>query len=453
MKRIGDILTRYKEAETVQDDVTYKQVTIGTNYKGVRLRGTKLGTEIGTKNQWLVKAGQFILSRIDARNSAFGIIPDELEGALVTNDFMAYDVNEDEVDRDFFNAFLQSPQFLEACIKASRGNTNRKRVQEEFFLGYEVDLPDIDHQRLLIQKIERAKAGMAIADEEITHQQTLLGKLKQAILQEAIQGKLTANWRAANPDADLSTEASAKVEPASELLQRIQAEKARLIAEQKIRKEKPLPKITSEEVPFEIPDGWEWCRLGDLSEKTGSGSTPSGGKSAYTDTGIPFLRSQNVYNVGLILNGVAHIPSSTHERMKGTKVYPDDLLLNITGGSIGRCAVVTDEIDEANINQHVAIIRPIEKRLNLFLHSVILSPYFQTKIEDAQTGAGREGLPKNKMDRILIPVPSSQEQAAIVERVEALMATCRELEAEIEHSRTHAADLLQAVLKEAFSQP
>ena len=250
MKRIGDILTRYKVAETVKDDVTYKQVTIGTNYKGVRLRGTKPGIEIGTKNQWLVKAGQFILSRIDARNSAFGIIPDDLEGALVTNDFMAYEVNEDEVDRDFFNVFLQSPQFLEACIKASRGNTNRKRVQEEFFLNYEVNLPDIEHQRLLIQKIERAKAAMATAESEIAHQQSLLGKLKQAILQEAIQGKLTAQWRAANPVGDLSTEASAKVEPASQLLQRIQAEKTRLIAEKKKSvKKNPFPKSPPKKSP------------------------------------------------------------------------------------------------------------------------------------------------------------------------------------------------------------
>ena len=281
MKRIGEILTRYKEAETVKDDVTYKQVTIGTNYKGVRLRGTKSGIEIGTKNQWLVKAGQFILSKIDARNSAFGIIPDDLEGALVTNDFMSYEVNEDEVDRDFFNVFLQSPQFLEACVKASRGNTNRKRVQEEFFLNYEVNLPDIDHQRLLIQKIERAKAAMATAEGEISHQQTLLGKLKQAILQEAIQGKLTADWRTTNPD----------MEPASELLKRIQAEKARLIAEKKIRKEKPLPEITPEEIPFEIPSGWEWCRLGSTAIEVAYGTSQ---KAHLEPIGVPVLRMGNV---------------------------------------------------------------------------------------------------------------------------------------------------------------
>jgi type I restriction enzyme S subunit len=113
--------------------------------------------------------------------------------------------------------------------------------------------------------------------------------------------------------------------------------------------------------------------------------------------------------------------------------------------------VVSSEIDEANVNQHVAIIRPIIRPSNAHLHAVILSPYFQGKIEEAQTGAGREGLPKGKMDRIPIPLPPLAEQAAIVERIESLMATCRELAAEIERSRTHAADLLQAVLKEAFA--
>ena len=134
MKKIGDILSRHKTPVTIEDDVTYKQVTIRTNYKGVVLRGTKIGADIGTKRQWRVSPDQFILSRIDARNGAFGIIPDQLDRAVVTNDFLAYDLNEDEVEREFFNVFLQSPVFLDACIKASRGNTNRKRVDEDFFL-------------------------------------------------------------------------------------------------------------------------------------------------------------------------------------------------------------------------------------------------------------------------------------------------------------------------------
>ena len=259
MKRIGDILTRNKTQVEVEDGTSYKQVTIRTNYKGVVLRGSQDGATILPKNQFAVSAGQFILSRIDARNGAFGIIPEELEGAIVTNDFLAFDINEDEVEREFFNVFLQSPVFLEACIKASRGNTNRKRVEENFFLNYEINLPPLREQRTLIKQINEGRTNIATAQKEITHQETLLAKLQQAILQEAIQGKLTADWRAAHPD----------VEPASQLLHRIQTEKARLIAAKKLRPEKPLPKITPAEIPFEIPTGWEWCRIGDQIKISG----------------------------------------------------------------------------------------------------------------------------------------------------------------------------------------
>ncbi|CAM8635874.1 RMtype1_S_EcoJA65PI-TRD1-CR1_like domain containing protein [Comamonadaceae bacterium] len=441
MKKIGDILTRNKTSIVVNDDTSYKQVTIRTNYKGVCLRGEQIGSSILTKNQFVVSSGQFILSRIDARNGAFGIVPDELEGAIVTNDFLAFDINEDEVEIEFFNVFLQSPIFLGACIKASRGNTNRKRVDEDFFLNYEVNLPPRKEQNHLIKRINKGRTAIDTARHEISHQEALLAKLKQAILQEAIAGKLTADWRVAHPNP----------EPASQLLHRIHAEKARLITAKKLRPEKPLPNITPAEIPFEIPQGWEWCRLLDLCEKTGSGSTPSGGKSAYLTSGIPFLRSQNVHDDGLRLEDVAHISADIHARMEGTTVYPDDLLLNITGGSIGRCAVVANEIEEANVNQHVAIVRPVFRAGNKFLHAVILSPYFQGKIDAAQTGAGREGLPKNKMDQLLIPLPPLAEQAAIVARVGALMEHCEALATEITHTRTHAAHLLQAVLKEAFT--
>lgn len=445
MKRIGDILTRYKEAETVRDDVIYKQVTIGTNYKGVRLRGTKRGIEIGTKNQWLVKAGQFILSRIDARNSAFGIIPEELESALVTNDFMAYEVNEDQVDRDFFNVFLQSPQFLKACIKASRGNTNRKRVQEEFFLNYEVNLPDLTHQRLLIQKIERAKAAMAIAKGEIAEQKALLTKLKQAILQEAIQGKLTADWRAKNPDT----------EPASELLKRIQTEKARLIAEKKIRKEKLLPEITPEEIPFEIPEGWEWCRLGQIIEKTESGwspkcldnSAPAARWGVLKTTAVQAGEYLEFENKELPLNLT---PRPKHETQVG------DILMTRAGPAnrVGICAYVATTRKKLMISDKIIRFHPLFVN-GRYIEAFANSPQFQELIEESKQGMAQSqvNISQTNLKNTVVPLPPLAEQAAIVSRVEALMATCRDLETEIDNSRTHAADLLQAVLKEAFSPP
>lgn len=443
MKQIRSILTRSKTPVSVQDDVTYKQVTIRTNYKGVVLRGTKLGADIGTKNQWRVAADQFILSRIDARNGAFGIIPAELEGAIVTNDFLAFDINESEVEREFFNVFLQSPVFLDACIKASKGNTNRKRVDESFFLDFEVNLPPFEEQHQLIQKINKARAAIETATHEITHQQTLLGKLKQAILQEAIQGKLTAEWRADNPIT----------EPASELLQRIQAEKARLIAEKKIRKEKPLPEITPEEIPFEIPDGWGVARLQDISWIRG-GITKNSAKRDGHKLSLPYLRVANVYANHLDLTEIKEIGLAESEIEKYL-LEIDDLLVVEGNGSknqVGRIAVWDGSISPCLHQNHLINIRLLDKSLVNWALLFYLSPFGREVLEEqARTSTGLYNLSTGKISGLPCVVPPLAEQAAIVERVEALMATCRELEAEIERSRTHAADLLQAVLKEAFA--
>jgi type I restriction enzyme, S subunit len=118
-----------------------------------------------------------------------------------------------------------------------------------------IPLPPIDRQREIVSKFRSISSEDEELKEELTHQQTLLKKLRQQILQEAIKGKLTADWRAENPD----------VEPAGELLARIQAEKAQLIKDQQIKKQNPLPPIREDEKPFELPVGWAWCRLGNIS--------------------------------------------------------------------------------------------------------------------------------------------------------------------------------------------
>lgn len=311
-----------------------------------------------------------------------------------------------------------------------------KKIQD-----IEIPLPSIERQREIV---ERFKSIVREEDElktELSHQQTLLKKLRQQILQDAIEGKLTADWRGQNPD----------IEPASELLKRIAAEKEQLVKDKKIKAQKPLSPITDEEKPFELPQGWEWCRLLDLCSKTGSGSTPSGGKSAYVDFGVKFIRSQNVYNDGFRWNGEAYISKLIHRKMNGTSLAPKDLLLNITGGSIGRCCILPVSFDEGNINQHVAILRLVFPEQGEFLHSLVCSAYFQSEIIKSQTGAGREGLPKNKMDNILVPFPSFLEQKAIETKVEKLLALCDQLEIQITQNQTHANQLMQAVLKEAFS--
>lgn len=164
--------------------------------------------------------------------------------------------------------------------------------------------------------------------------------------------------------------------------------------------------------PFEIPDSWEWVTIADICSKIGSGSTPKG--SNYSLDGIPFFRSQNVYNEGLVYTDIKYISEITHKSMISTEVIAGDLLLNITGGSLGRCTVVPDNFSRGNVSQHVCILRPIFV-LPHFFHCLILSSYFKKAMN--LTGSGREGLPKYNLEVMNFPLPPIEEQKRIVATV------------------------------------
>ena len=184
-----------------------------------------------------------------------------------------------------------------------------------------------------------------------------------------------------------------------------------------------------------------------MCSKIGSGSTPTG--SNYAEIGYPFFRSQNIQDYGLIYDDIKYISEDIQVQMKGTVVVSGDILLNITGGSLGRCALVPDDFKKGNVSQHVCIIRP-ESVDNKFIHKLMLSPYLQQCIFSSTTGAGREGLPKYNLEQFIIPLPSLSEQQAIVSKLDELMRTCDELEASIRNSQKHNEMLLREVLREAL---
>ena len=163
-----------------------------------------------------------------------------------------------------------------------------------------------------------------------------------------------------------------------------------------------------------IPASWEVVRLGDGVVHVGSGVTPRGGKSAYTASGITFLRSQNVHFDGLRLEDVVYIPPEIDHAMTRSRVRPDDVLLNITGASIGRCTVVPSDFGPANVNQHVCIVRTSEELNPHFVWKWLSTPRSQTEIDDIQTGQSRQGLNYQQVRQLTIARPPSAEQDAIV---------------------------------------
>lgn len=164
-----------------------------------------------------------------------------------------------------------------------------------------------------------------------------------------------------------------------------------------------------------IPAEWRLSKIKVGVTKVGSGKTPSGGADVYSDKGVLFLRSQNIYDTGLILNPPTYITSEIHEEMKNTRVVPNDVLLNITGGSIGRCCIFLSEFAEANVNQHVSIIRVIKDIIiPEFMHLYWISYLGKMSIQLYQTGGNREGMTAEAIKNSPIPIPSIPEQSEIV---------------------------------------
>ena len=163
----------------------------------------------------------------------------------------------------------------------------------------------------------------------------------------------------------------------------------------------------------EIPISWITSKLGFYTTKIGSGSTPRGGSEVYVDSGIPFIRSQNVHFDGLRLDDVSFIEYEVHNSMKGSTVVKSDVLLNITGGSIGRCCVVEIE-GEMNVNQHVSIIRTTHGLVNYFLNYILSCDLGQSQVRYNLTGGNREGLTIEGIRDFQITIPPLSEQNEIV---------------------------------------
>lgn len=159
-------------------------------------------------------------------------------------------------------------------------------------------------------------------------------------------------------------------------------------------------------------------RVKDVAARITSGVTPEGGASGYLDSGIPLLRSQNVHFDGLRLDDVAFISAETHAGMSGSQVKSRDVLLNITGASIGRCTFVPDGFGEGNVNQHVCIIRPGPRVDHRFLAAFLSSPMGQDQILSTFTGASRQGLSHSDLGLIRIPFPKLHVQQEVVVKIE-----------------------------------
>jgi type I restriction enzyme S subunit len=158
--KLGDVLKRAKDEVDVEDHKTYARLTIRMNGKGIVQRDRVPGHEIGTKRQFTARAGQLVLSKIDARNGAFGILPPECDNAIITGNFWAFDADKERLLATYFDYLTRTPLFVEFCVRASEGTTNRLYLQEDEFLAQDIVLPPLSEQQRVVERIENLVAHL-----------------------------------------------------------------------------------------------------------------------------------------------------------------------------------------------------------------------------------------------------------------------------------------------------
>ena len=168
---ISSLLARVKDAVDIEDDRLYKQVTVQMHNQGIVLRTEQYGSEIGTKKQFVIKAGQLLISKIDARNGAYGIVPPELDGAVITGNFWTYAINRDIVLPDYLTYLMRHDFFLKMCSACSYGATNRWYLDEATFNHFKVPVPDLEEQRKILEKIKQHAEKIEESKREIQKQE------------------------------------------------------------------------------------------------------------------------------------------------------------------------------------------------------------------------------------------------------------------------------------------
>ena len=329
-----------------------------------------------------------------------------------------------------------------SLVAATKSGTSKESINQTNLKNYEIPYFDLDLQDFWIGKLNNTLGLKDLLGSELAYQKALLKQLRRQILQEAIEGKLTADWRAKNPD----------VEPASALLERIAAEKEQLINENKIKKQKALPPILDKEKPFEIPKGWEWCRLDHLIYES-----PRNGYSPKT---VDFPTSTMTLKLGATTSGTfdsAQVKYIDEDISQDSFLWikPRDILIQ-RGNSIdfvGVSAIYQGEGNRFIYPDLMMKLRPVSAISEVFLHHALMSPISREYFRSNATGA-QKSMPKINQAVVsgaLVPLCCVEEQQAIVTKVEKLLGLCGQLEAMITQNQTHAEQLMQAVLAEAFS--
>lgn len=430
--KLSDVLKQYRIEHLVQDNVEYKQVTI-SKHDGVCFRGYKSGKDIGRKRQFVIDLKKYpntlMFVRQGVEDGSIGIAPKEVDGCIATENMPMFSV--EGIETEFLKAIIKSKLFRDEVAKIPTTGSAQKSIHERQLLEIEIPLPEKKEQKEIIKEVLQLETLNFELETEITHQQDLVKQLRQSFLREAMQGKLVKQEK--------------KDGNAKELLEKIKSEKAKLG-----KKEKPLAEIKEEEIPFEIPENWIWCRLGELVNiKSGKRIHAAD----YRKSGVPFLRSGEIGTLGRgeKISDQLFISEEKYKDIKERFGIPKsgDILIACIGGSIGNTWVVDER--EFYFKDGNLVLIESEPLLNTtFVLGYLKSPFFWTNTILNATDSSYNALTIEKLNDAEFPLPPLPEQNRIVKKLEELMKLCDDLQASIQASKEQNEMLLQGALRDAL---
>lgn len=399
---------------------------------------TKYAAEDKAEDYKIIEKGCFAYNPYRVNVGSIGLVTEDFKG-LISPAYVVFKPKPNTIIPELLFKFLKSDEGLRQIRFYGRG-TVRQALRFEDLCNIELSIPDYSQQEELFKKLINSQEKSNILSTELTHQLNLVKKLRQQLLQDAVQGKLTAEFRSSHPEL---VEGS---HHASELLKKIKAEKQKLIAEGKLKKGKELPAIKTDEIPFDIPEGWVWCRLGKVC-KVKVGSTPSRDNPNFWNGDIPWVSSGAVAN-NFIYDTKEKITKLGFDSTS-LVIYPKgSILVAMIGQGKTRGQTSILKID-ATTNQNVAgLIIEHAYLLSEFLWYFFLSRYEITR--GGASGGNQPALNGIKISNTVFPFPPLSEQHRIIQKLDKLMQTCDALEASIKESAAQNEKLLQQVLREAL---
>lgn len=379
----------------------------------------------------LVKKGDLVISGINVEKGAMNIYQGD-EDVVATIHYSSYEFDEKQIDIDFLTNFLKSLEFKKALKEQVPGGI-KTEIKPKHILPLLVQIPtDVNEQKKIVQKLTLNNSIVQNVTSELTHQLDLIKRLRQAFLREAMQGKLVKSTNTKKTG--------------QQLLAKIKAEKAQLIKEKKLKKENEILPINDDEIPYNIPNNWVWCKLGEVVKMSrGKFSIRPRNDPSYFGGEYPFIQIGSLDESGSIIYDA---PQSLNEKgLQVSKQFPKNtIVIAIVGGTIANLGVLGREMC---FTDSIVGIYPLSWYNQEFVLNFLR--YKQPEIKQASYQmAGQPNIKIPTLENLILPLPPLHEQEQIVAKLEELMAFCDGLEQSIKESQGFNEMLLQQVLKEAL---